>query len=461
MNGDRWITSVSGQSAGGGRAGVLRPTGGEIAVWLGVYLALAALPLVLTLLRPLPPGRGLWIEFGVALGFVALAMLGLQFALTARFRRIAAPFGLDTLLHFHRQAGLVAFALALAHPLILIAAEPAYLAFLDPRSSFVRAAALWAVLGALTLLIVLTLWREGIGLAYEWWRASHGLLAVLVMLIGLAHVLRVGYYVAVPWKQALWVGLGGGAILLLVHARVVKPLLLRRTPYAVAEVRAERGRSWTLTLVPVGHPGLSFEAGQFVWLTLGPSPFSMQQHPFSISSSALAPERLEITVKELGDYTAGIGRVEPGTTAFVEGPHGAFRLPEDAVGAVFVVGGVGITPVMSILRTLRDLGDRRPLLLVYGNRDWDEVIFRDQLAQLEGELDLRVAHVLEDPPEGWTGERGLIDEDLLDRHLPAPPPREWEYFVCGPEPMMDAAEVALLERGVPLRRINSERFSIA
>jgi predicted ferric reductase len=432
----------------------------EAVGWIGLYVALAALPLAAALIRPVPPARGVWIEFAVGLGFVALAMLGLQFALTARFRRIAAPYGLDTLLHFHRQAGLVAFGLALVHPLILFIAEPAFLAFLDPRAGLIRAGALWALLGCLVLVIGLTLWRQPIGMSYDWWRVTHGVLAFLVVFIGLVHVLRVGYYISVPWKQGMWVAVTGGAMLLLVHARLIKPLRLRRSPYRVTEVRPERGQSWTLALEPVGHGGMHFEAGQFAWLTLGSSPFALEQHPFSFASSAQRPRRLELTIKELGDFTSRIDRVAPGTTAFLEGPYGAFTLDPDAGGAVFIVGGVGVTPVMSILRTMLDTGDSRPAILIYGSPNWNEVIFREELAELEEELRLRVVHVLEHATVDWEGETGRIDEDLLCRHLPRDMPA-LEYFVCGPESMMDVVEPFLLERGVSLRRLNSERFNIA
>jgi predicted ferric reductase len=450
--------------AGTARSGSqARPIGsgpGEAFLWVLTYVVLAALPLAVLLLAPRPASRGFWIEFGVALGFIALAMFGLQFALTARFRRVATPFGLDTQLQFHRQAGLVAFWLALAHPMVVIAAHPAFVEFLDPRASLARAGALWLLLGSMVVLIVSTLWRQQLGLEYRWWRLLHAGLGFLVVFIGLVHVLRVSHYVHTPWLQALWVGMTGAALALLVYARAVRPFLLKRKPYSVVEVRPERGSAWTLVLEPVGHGGKRFEAGQFAWLTIGSSPFSIDQHPFSFSSSAAHHEHVEFTIKELGNYTARIGEVSPGTRAYMEGPYGAFTLSPHAVGAVFIVGGVGITPVMSILRTLRDLGDTRPLVLVYANREWEQVIFRDELADLEESMNLSVVHVVERPPGEWTGESGWVDEDLLERTLPREMPGI-EYFVCGPEPMMDVVEPFLLKRGVSLRRLNSERFNIA
>jgi predicted ferric reductase len=257
------------------------------------------------------------------------------------------------------------------------------------------------------------------------------------------------------------VAMSGGAILLLLYSRLMKPLLLARRPYRVAEVRPERGDSWSVALEPDGHDGLDFIAGQFAWVTFGPSPFSLEQHPFSFSSSAKRAGRLEFTIKELGDFTAAIGRIPPGTRAFVEGPYGAFTLSPDATAAVFVVGGIGITPVMSILRTLADEGDRRQLLLIYAHASLDMMTFREELQELSTRLDLRIVDVLDDPPAGWDGESGLVDPRLLERHLSTLEPLDPEYFVCGPEPMMDVVETHLLGRGVRLRKLNSERFNIA
>jgi predicted ferric reductase len=425
-----------------------------------LYLVLAGAPLAVAAIGHPHPGRGFLVELAVGLGFVGFAMLALQFALTAKFRGISRALGLDTLLHFHRQIGLIAFGFILAHLLILVASSPAYAAFLDPRVEPLRALALWTVLVALVAIIVTTLWRRLLGIPYEWWRLGHGVLALAIVFIGLVHILRVGWYVSGPWKQAVWVGTTLAAIGLLLYARVWKPLRLRSRPWRVAEVRPERGESWTLAFEPEGHAGMPFRAGQFVWVELGGSPFSMDQHPFSISSGEDRPGQLEVTVKELGDYTASIGETPPGTRAWLEGPYGSFILDEEAETAVFVSGGIGITPAMSILRSLRGAGRRPRCLLLYGVPSLEDATFHEELEEMAAEPWLDYVPVPESPSVGWEGEQGFIDPEILERHLP----RDGAgvgYFVCGPEPMMDVVERHLRDRKVPLGRIHSERFNIA
>ena len=433
----------------------------QVSLWVTIYMVLAVAPMLLAFVGPLPEPRTFWVEFSVGLGFVGLAMMGLQFLLTGRFANVAASLGLDTMLHFHRQAGLAAFVFILAHPLILFATNSTYLEFLDPRVNLPRAFALSAVMGALVLLIVTTLWRQPIGLNYEWWRTIHGVLALFVLFVGVVHILQVGHYVSVWWKQALWVGVTGAAMLLLVNTRVIRPWRVRNSPYKVTSVNPERGDSWTMILEPDGHPGICFMPGQFVWLTLGESPFSLQQHPFSISSSAEHPQQIALTIKELGDFTSTVGEIPAGTRAFIEGPFGAFT-PESEpdVNIVFIAGGVGITPIMSMIRTFHDRSDPRECLLFYGNPGWDKVLFRDELETLQRDSNIKVVHVLSDPPSDWQGETGYVTPEMLDRYLPDLEDERRVYFLCGPEPMLDSLEPYLRERGVPIKDIFSERFEI-
>jgi predicted ferric reductase len=86
------------------------------------------------------------------------------------------------------------------------------------------------------------------------------------------------------------------------------------------------------------------------------------------------------------------------------------------------------------------------------------VTFREELDALKKRLNLTVVHVLEKPTDGWAGEKGYINAAVLERHLHAPF-RDHEYFICGPDVMMDAIERALSKLDVPLSKYHSERYS--
>ena len=91
------------------------------AVWIIVYLLFILAPLFALLAGAHPPARDFWTEFAVALGYSGLAMMGLQFGLTARFRHVTEPWGEDVIYHFHRRISLIAVGLVVVHPIILIA----------------------------------------------------------------------------------------------------------------------------------------------------------------------------------------------------------------------------------------------------------------------------------------------------------------------------------------------------
>lgn len=430
------------------------------AFWILVYLALVLAPLFAMLVGPTPPGRGFWWEFAIAVGFAATSMLGIQFALTARFRRATAPYGIDIVYYFHRYLALVTVAVLLAHPIVLWAVEPALLGMLDPRY-----APWYLTAGVISVIVVLVLVGVSVGrrrlrIPYEVWRWTHGFLAILGVGLALVHIQGVGYYVAVPWKRVLWTVIVGTWILVLLWVRLVKPWRLLHQPYRVTGVTPERGDAWTLAVEPVGHAGLAFEPGQFAWVTVGRSPFSMSEHPFSIASSPAPDGRVAFTIKELGDFTRTVGRIPVGERVYLDGPYGAFTIDRHpAPGYVFIAGGIGIAPLVSMLRALADRGDRRPLLLIYAYRRWERLTFREELDRLAERLNLRVVYVLAEPPEGWQGEVGLVSPELFDRHLPSDR-RSLHYFICGPVPMIELAERSLHRLGIPRSRVHAELFDL-
>jgi predicted ferric reductase len=141
-------------------------------VWVFIYLLFILAPLFALLVRSLPPARNFWTEFAIAVGYAGLAIMGLQFGLTARFRHVTEPWGEDVIYHFHRQISLIAVALVLLHPMILVALQPQRLAMLNFFQASWRAS-----LGALSTysliaLLVMALWRTKLKITYETWHLS-------------------------------------------------------------------------------------------------------------------------------------------------------------------------------------------------------------------------------------------------------------------------------------------------
>jgi predicted ferric reductase len=403
--------------------------------WVVFYVFFAAVPLAIVALANPPHGRPFLVEFSVALGFVGLAMMGLQFALIARFKTVAAPFGIDALTRFHKEIAYVALAFILAHPILLFIQNTAkYLPLLNVFTAPWRARFAVASVVLLLGLVLLSVLRRQLRLSYEAWQLTHGILAVAIVIFALAHIEGVGYYVTGPVKRTLFYLLAGSLVLLLAWIRVISPIRRLRRPWRIAQIVSERGDATTMQIEPVGHSGFAFEPGQFGWIIVDRSPFARVSHPFSFSSAGDRSDggRVALTIRALGDFSARVATFPVGTKVYVDGPHGVFSMDrQQAQGYVFIGGGVGITP-----------------------------LFREQLAELEESMpSLSVVHVLEEPPEDWTGESGRIDADLIRRHVSERTFKRLEYFICGSDPMMDAMETLLLAIGVPASRLNTERFN--
>ncbi|HEX5618970.1 MAG TPA: ferric reductase-like transmembrane domain-containing protein [Solirubrobacteraceae bacterium] len=426
--------------------------------WVVVYLGVVLAPLVFAAIGASQPDHDFWTNFSVALGFTGLAMMGLEFALVARFHAVAAPFGQDALLQFHRQIGYVGLAFILVH--FAISAHWQELTVSDALAAPLLVWFGMAAMLSLIVLVVTSVWRRPLRLSYEVWHALHTVLAVVLVVGAVGHIVFVDEYVGSLWKQILWALMSAAFVCLLVWVRLLKPRRALARPWRVARVTPERGETTTVALTPPAGMEFRFQPGQFGWFAFGRSPFSLTQHPFSFSSSAERGE-VEVAIKALGDFTSTVGGLEPGTKVYVDGPHGAFSIDQDeGAGFGLIAGGVGIAGLISMVRTMADRHDVRPVVLFYGNRDWDDVAFRDELEQLKHQVDLTLVHVFERPPDEWEGETGYVTSDVLARHLPSGY-RRFQFFICGPDPMMDAAEAALVALGVPAERVHTERFDMA
>lgn len=411
------------------------------------------------------PPRGLLDELATGAGMLAFAILLVEFVLSGRFRSISAHIGMDVTMRVHQLFARSALVLALVHPFLYRAEFDRALPW-DPSrqltltgdgTALASGILAWVLLPGFVLLAI---GRDRIGYRYETWRWLHGLGALAIAGLLLHHSLAAGRYSADPLLAGLWTALFVLALLTLVNVYLVRPLLEQRRPWTVTALRRVALKTWEVTLEPEGHRGLAYRAGQFVWLNIGSSAFSLRENPFSIASAPGAGPALQFVIKELGDFTRRLGEVQAGTRAYVDGAHGNLTVAgRKEPGIALIAGGVGIAPLLGILRQLRLDEDPRPALVVYGNRVEAQIAYRDELNSLTRSRGGKVVHALSEPPAGWQGKVGMVDGALMRDLVTTPEMRRWLYVLCGPPPMMAAVEDALIELGVPAGQILSERFT--
>ena len=207
-----------------------------------------------------------------------------------------------------------------------------------------------------------------------------------------------------------------------------------------------------------------FKPGQFITLEL-PIGGETIHRSYTVSSSAARPHRLSITVKRVtgGPVSNWLhDTLKPGDTIRAAGPLGEFTPAESETPRkfLFLSGGSGITPLMSMTRTFDDLGEDHDIVFVHAARTPADIVFRRELDALTGPgRRLRVAHVCEGigSEAHWAGFTGRLSLPMLG--LIAPDFMEREVYVCGPGPFMKAVRAFLEEGGFDMSRYHQESFN--
>jgi ferredoxin-NADP reductase len=203
-----------------------------------------------------------------------------------------------------------------------------------------------------------------------------------------------------------------------------------------------------------------FRAGQYFSIFVHSNGVATSR-PYTISSSPGMPH-LDITVRHKeGGFVSPylLTKVKTGDVLESTGPHGTFYYEPlmDSDHLVFLAGGSGVTPFMSIIR--ETVEQRQPLQihLLYGSRRPDDIIFKDELEQIaSAHPNMRVDFVISEPPNGWSGLSGLLDARMISSLVGSVEGKT--FFVCGPAQMHGLCENALKDLGVPHRRIRKEAY---
>jgi len=425
-----------------------------------LYPLLVLTPLIVFAVA-LPPSDDAPIaKAAVSCAVVAFSILCLQFLLTARIRWIEAPFGLDVILRFHQGMALVAVCLLCVHPLLL--------ASVQGWGLLTRWGVRWPIwAGRIALLLLLThgviaAGRRVLRLRYETWLFAHNVAAFLLLGFAFVHSLALGDDLARAGPRIAWIALPLVAWSAWFYRRVARPQMLARNPYKVLAVDREAPSVWTLTLEAPDRNRLIFAPGQFQFLRPLSGSVSGEEHPFSIASSPSPDGRISVTIKESGDFTSTIGKLAPGDLVAVHGPFGRFShvFHRDCDDLVFIAAGVGITPLMSMLRYIRDRREACRVLLIYANREAPAIMFRQELEaiRLAGVPLLRVVHVVSRPSTDWQGLSGRLDAALVKaicRDLAGK-----TFFICCPPRMIASLVRGLKRAGIDPGRIHAECFGL-
>ncbi len=206
----------------------------------------------------------------------------------------------------------------------------------------------------------------------------------------------------------------------------------------------------------------SFVAGQWFTLTI-PSDQGPLDHHFSHADSP-TESFVELTTRLTGsDYKNALDSLALGAEVEIEGPYGRFLFDYDAPRIAFLTGGIGITPVRSMLRYLVDTnGEGRvagqELVMFYGSMTEDGIVYGEELAEFERTIEgLRIVHVITKPTETWPGHGGFITADTVRAELPDPDP--WKYYVVGPPPMITAMDAVMEQLAIPKEQRVVESFA--
>jgi len=230
---------------------------------------------------------------------------------------------------------------------------------------------------------------------------------------------------------------------------------LIKESHKIIDVMKENHEVWT---VLCEKNNFSYLPGQYAFVSTLHNGRISAPHPFSLTSHP-GGKHLSFTVKWLGEFTSTIHHLTPGDHLIIDGPYGQFSfLNYKASEMVFIAGGIGITPLFSMLRYAHKVKSRHPITLLWGNKRKEDIIFRQELKQMTLDMErFKVVHVLS-RDKSKRGERGHVDLDRIKKYVEHP--FEAHYFICAPKEMRDDIIRGLLAWGVPETGIHLEKFSL-
>ncbi len=356
--------------------------------------------------------------------------------------------GFGNIYGLHRLAGKTVFYLIMAHPILL-----GMSGFMRGRGiadvfNWTSALIIVGIIG-LSGLIVATAVTIYAHIKHQRWIMVHRLFGWLIPVF-LAHALLARSQIV--QNRALFVYMIVLATMgfLAFLYRSVMTRFIKRYAYVVSEVNHPSTEVTELVLKPVG-PSMNYKPGQFAYLSLESDVVDDEAHPFSFTTAPNGPY-VRFVIKALGDDTEKLFGVMPGTKAYLEGPHGKFsHLNSKNPKQVWVAGGVGITPFLSMARSLRP-NDKYDVHLFYAAEELKDAVFLREILSISKQAPNFKLSLVDRRFSGFVS-ADMIGETVQNL-------QEYDFFICGPPGMMQALKSQLNAKGVPADRVHTEEFSM-
>ena len=203
--------------------------------------------------------------------------------------------------------------------------------------------------------------------------------------------------------------------------------------------------------------GFDYLPGQWIFLTVGRIE-EQKTKPLTLSSSP-TEDYLEITKRLTGhEFSNAVDSLNDGDRVFLHGPYGNFTFHGEFDKLGMLSGGIGITPLRSIIRYATDKSLKTSIRLLYSNRDEDSIPFKSDFdAMQRSNPNLEISFTITNPSRSWKGLTGRIDRDIIEKAVPDYSERV--FYTCGPKPMVDSMRSMLNDMGLPESQIKQENFS--
>ncbi|HME54538.1 MAG TPA: ferredoxin reductase family protein [Candidatus Lokiarchaeia archaeon] len=438
---------------------------GNLIIVIIFWIIAAGPSLIVTSPLPLKNWGPFWWSLGRLFGLVGMSLVLFQLVLIGRLKWLEGRYGFDSMERLHQENGRIGLSMLVMHPLFLIignslnTGEDFGTSFLAIVQQFPLTILSFAGIILLTCIVLTSNPLVIKRFSYEKWYGLHVFNYFMFSLVFLHQFMYGIDFYTIPAFMVYWLALYIFAIGNFLAFRWIKPFRLRaRHHFFIETVKPETHDTVSLVVSGEHMNQFRFQAGQFVLLRVLTKGFKWQVHPFSISALPDG-EHVRFTVKALGDYTEKLVKIEPGVQLMMDGPLGVFTAAASKKPkSLLIAAGSGITPIRSLAEQLAKDRPGQDMVLVYGNKTMDDIIFHDELASLSAQYNFPIHHFLSREnrdEDGYHQGRMSIPEiakivpDYLER----------EVFMCAPQQMMRSLKKDLIQSGIPKASIYGEEFA--